>query len=202
MLIVAVLCLIAFIAIIKFWIFGVKVVGTFIIEMFKPVYKFMLRLCPVTVVMCSLIFVIIVFGMITSAINGNDDKTEETIAVDETDEEAAKFVEDFLGRAEGRMMGFANFIMKNTDMIYKVLGANENGEMDGPVAKVVIVVALVYIFLPFVILLLILIFIILALLEFFVITLVIDLIIFIIRCIVYRSDIWEKVSDWWDWATD
>lgn len=200
--IVAILCIIAFIAIIKFWIFGVKLVGSFLKEMFKPVYKFLLKLCPVTVVMCSLIFVLIVFGMITSAINGEGDKKEETVSVEETDDSASKFVEDFLERAEGRMMGFANFITDNTDTIYKMLGANENGEIDGSMVKILIVMILIYVFLPFVILLLILILIILALLEFFAITLAIDLIIFIIRCIVYRSGIWEKISDWWDWATE
>ena len=202
MLLVVGLCLLAFIVIVKIWIVGVKFVGSKLKVLLKPIYRFFLRLCPVTVVICTVFLAIILFVMVKSSISGSGEDIESTEVIEEETDENDAFVTAFIGRAEHRVWGFANIILDNTDSIYKVLGANANGEIDGPLIKSIIMMLVVLILLPFIVLSLIAILSILALLEIFALTLVIDALIFVVRCIRYRGGILEKVLEWWIWAKE
>lgn len=200
MFIVSVLCILAFILMVKIWIAGVKFVGRTLKTWFKPVYKFLLKLCPVTVIICTLFLAIIIFSMVTSAISGSADNKEQNEVVEEKTEDEHSFNTAFMSRAERRMQGFANILIDNKESIYKLMGANEKGEFGELSVKSVLAIFLIFILLPFIVLLLIVILSILGLLEVFIITLLIDSVIFGIRCIRHKREIRDIITDWWLWA--
>ena len=193
----------------KMWSSGVKTVGRKILDVVKPIYKFIFRVFPITIVVITVMSIVLTVLSVISVVKGNDeknDKDENKVVIEEIDDkENVSFFDKFIDRALNRTENFTNGLLEKIESFNRLIGVDENGESSETSEfgiKYMLVVAygiILLVLIPFIIILLIIVIAFVMMLELLAATFIIDTVILIIR-LVFAENAVEKVKYWWEWA--
>ena len=192
----------------KKWSNAVKIVGRSILDVVKPLYKFLFRVFPITVVLVTVMSIVLTVALVVSAVQGsseNNDNGENVESVEEIKYDDMSFVEKFVYRAGNRTVGFIDELGKKLDSFNKFIGIDEKEQDEETTEfgiKYILLVAYgmsILILWPFILILLIIVITFVLILELLVGMFVMDIVILIIRLVLADNSM-EKIKYWWQWA--
>lgn len=211
-------CFVAF----KLWVFLVREIGSKIISVLKPIYKFLLKIIPVTSRLIVIFIAMILVIFVASLVKGSDSEEKENKVVEEVQNETMEgeeennqqnesvekaerevkekqeknFGEKFVDRALRRGEKFTNFLLNAIEANNERLGIGEDDEFKGSTFALLLYTFILFVLLPFILVLVVVLYLIIVMLELFAILLAIDIVILIIRLI--RCDnVGETIKYWW-----
>lgn len=213
-------CFLAF----KLWVVLVKKIGSGLTSVMKPVYRFLLKVLPVTTRLIAIFVVVMVIIFVVSLVKGSDERKNNDTVVEEVtgdlvegeektknqidasvegaelevkEKQEMNFGEKFIDRALRRGENFTSFLMNAIEANNERLGIGEEGGFKGSTIALFIYTFILFVLLPFMLALVVVLYLIIVMLEPFAILLAIDIVILIVRFVKCDSII-ETIKQWWE----
>lgn len=224
---IIIMCIVLFLALylaFKLWVLSVKKIGSAFAFIMEPVYKFLLKVLPITTRLIVIFVAAMVIIYIVSLVKGSDEEKKDEIVIEEVtdglggselednnqinesvesenqeakEKQEMNFGEKFVDRALRRGEKFTGFLLNAIEANNERLGVGEDDEFKGSKVGLAIYAFILLVLLPYIIALAVVLYLIIVMLEPFAILLAIDIVILIVRFI--RCDsIVETVKQWWE----
>ena len=119
----------------KKWSDAVKIVGKSILKIVKPLYKFLFKVFPISVVLISIATLVLAVALMVTAIQRsveNKDNTENAESVEDVKYDDISFVEKFFDRAENRAVNFLDGLARMGNSFNKFIGIEEGKDNETP----------------------------------------------------------------------
>lgn len=172
-----------------------KVITKYALVVLYPVYRFLFKAIPVTMILTASLFAIFLMYLVVSKIQDNNISQSNNICVEENYEEKQGLYSALQNRVSKRVDTLLAFFDKGSDKLFAL------DSEDATIVEVVMIVILLAL-LPILVCLVIIIALITMFLELIYVTLIIDTIRHICRYKKYRFNVKEELMSWVHYALD